>query len=109
MIRSTAARTSIRRGVPGMYDVRAEKTGFKAVTRSGIELQVQQTARLDFGLEVGQVSETIEVTSAVPLLTTENATVGTVIEQKRITDLPLNGRNFLSLVALSPNVTYGFN
>ena len=54
------------------------------------------------------MTETIEVSSATPLLTTENATVGTVIEQKRITDLPLNGRNFLSLVALSPNVTYGF-
>jgi Carboxypeptidase regulatory-like domain len=94
--------------VPGMYEVKAEKTGFKAATRVGVELQVQQTARIDFGLEVGQVSETIEVTGAVPLLTTENATVGTVIEQKRITDLPLNGRNFLSLVALSPNVTYGF-
>ncbi|MBC8164491.1 MAG: TonB-dependent receptor, partial [Bryobacteraceae bacterium] len=77
-------------------------------TRSGVELQVQQTARVDFGLEVGQVSETIEVSGALPLLTTESATVGTVIEQKRITDLPLNGRNFLSLVALSPNVTYGF-
>ena len=48
---------------------------------------MQQTARIDFGMEVGQVSETIEVTSAAPLLTTENATVGTVIEQKRITDL----------------------
>src|SRR5688572_2880531 len=95
--------------VPGMYEVKAEKPGFKVAARAGIELQVQQTARVDFGLEVGQVSETVEVTAAVPLLTTENATVGTVIEQRRISDLPLNGRNFLSLVALSPNVTYGFN
>jgi hypothetical protein len=93
---------------PGIYDVKAGKPGFKSTTRTGIELQVQQTARIDFTLEVGQVSETVEVTGAAPLLTTENATVGTVIEQKRITDLPLNGRNFLSLVALSPNVTYGF-
>ena len=93
---------------PGIYDVKAEKPGFKAASRTAIELQVQQTARIDFTLEVGQVSETVEVTGAAPLLTTENATVGTVIEQKRITDLPLNGRNFLSLVALSPNVTYGF-
>jgi hypothetical protein len=43
-----------------MYDVKAEKSGFKVATRSGVELQVQQTARVDFGLEVGQVSETIE-------------------------------------------------
>ena len=47
--------------------------------------------------------------ASAQLLTTANATVGTVIERQRITDLPLNGRNFLSLVALSPNVTYGFN
>lgn len=95
--------------VPGMYEVKAEKPGFKVAARSNIELQVQQTARVDFALEVGQVSESVEVTSALPLLTTENATVGTVIEQRRITDLPLNGRSFLSLVALSPNVTFGFN
>jgi hypothetical protein len=95
--------------IPGMYEVKTEKAGFKAATRTNIELQVQQTARVDFALEVGQVSETVEVSSALPLLTTENATVGTVIEQRRITDLPLNGRNFFSLVALSPNVTYGFN
>ncbi len=94
--------------IPGIYDVKAEKQGFKVANRSGVELQVQQTARVDFGLQVGQVSETVEVTGAVPLLTTENATVGTVVEQRRITDLPLNGRNFFSLVALSPNVTYGF-
>lgn len=94
--------------VPGMYDVKAERSGFKAATRANIELQVQQTARVDFTLEVGQVNETVEVTGALPLLSTEDATVGTVIEQKRITDLPLNGRSFFSLVALSPNVTFGF-
>ena len=65
---------------PGRYEVRAEKPGFKAANRTGIELQVQQTARIDFALDIGQVSETVEVSSAAPLLTTENATVGTVMK-----------------------------
>src|SRR4029434_1137217 len=69
---------------------------------------VQQNGRVDFTLTIGQATQTIEVSGAPPLLSTQDATVGTVIEQKRITDLPLNGRNFFSLVALSPNVTYGF-
>src|SRR5205085_661232 len=93
---------------PGTYDLKVEKSGFKTANRPAFELQVQQTARIDIALELGQVSETVEVSGTTALLTTENATVGTVIEQQRITDLPLNGRNFLSLVALSPNVTYGF-
>ncbi len=76
--------------------------------KTGVELQVQQTARIDFDLRVGQSTQTVEVSGLAALLTTETATVGTVIEEKRITDLPLNGRNFFSLVALSPNVTYGF-
>ena len=88
--------------VPGMYRVRVEMKGFKPVTRSDIELQVQQTARLDFTLEVGQLSEAIEVTGAAALMTTENATVGTVIENRRIVELPQNGRNFLQLVSRSP-------
>ena len=82
--------------------------GFDTVVKTNIALQVQQTARVDFNLVVGQTIQTIEVSSNIELLTTENATVGTVIEQKRITDLPLNGRNVLSLVALSPGVTIGF-
>ncbi len=94
--------------VPGMYDVKAEKPGFKVASRTSIELQVQQTARVDFDLEIGQVTETVEVGAALPLLASEDATVGTVIEQERVTELPLNGRNFFSLVALSPNVTTGF-
>ena len=93
---------------PGMYDVKVVAAGFATVVRTGIELQVQQAARVDFALAVGQAQQTIEVAANAALLATENATVGTVIEEARIMDLPLNGRNFFSLVALSPNVTYGF-
>src|SRR5207244_4189117 len=94
--------------VPGMYSIKVEAPGFQPMQRNNVELQVQQTARVDFTLVVGATSQTVEVSGAVTLLNTDDATLGTVIEQKRITDLPLNGRNFFSLVALSPNVTYGF-
>src|SRR6516162_9819093 len=94
--------------VPGNYQVKVEAPGFQTITRTNIDLQVQQTARVDFTLVVGQAAQAVEVSAAAQLLTTENATVGTVIGQKSIEDLPLNGRNFLQLVALSPNVTYGF-
>ena len=94
--------------VPGSYQVRVELQGFQPVVRTGIDLQVQETARVDFTLTVGSSAQAIEVVGAGQLLATENATVGTVIGQKSIEDLPLNGRNYLQLVALSPNVTYGF-
>ncbi|HCC57687.1 MAG TPA: hypothetical protein DEQ47_10575 [Solibacterales bacterium] len=94
--------------VPGHYTVKAEKTGFKSVIRPGIELQVQQSARIDIDLPVGQVSESLEVSAAAEVLNTEDATIGTVIENKRIVELPLNGRNYLQLVSLAPNVSYGF-
>ena len=93
---------------PGVYNVRSENPGFQSAIRNNVELQVQQTARIDFVLQVGQVTETVEVTGGAPLLNTESATVGTVIENRRILDLPLNGRNFTQLVALSPNVSVGF-
>src|SRR5262249_39587278 len=87
---------------PGIYDLRVAAPGFQAVTRRDIGLQVQQTARIDFTLQVGEVTQTVEISGGAPLLTTENATVGTVIENRRIVELPLNGRNALSLVFLSP-------
>ena len=90
--------------VPGTYDVHVSNPGFKAATRRGIDLQVGAVARIDFVIDVGDVTETVEVTGGATLLTTESATLGTVIETKRITELPLNGRNYLQLVALSPNV-----
>jgi hypothetical protein len=95
--------------VPGIYTVRVQAEGFRAAVRSNIELQVQQSARIDFALEVGVVTEVVEVSSDAALLTTDNATLGTVIEERRIVELPLNGRNYLQLVSLSPNVSYGFS
>ena len=93
---------------PGIYNLKVEKQGFRTVTQNEVQLQVQQTARIDFTLQVGQVNEVVEVSAGATLLTTEDATVGTVIENKRIVELPLNGRNYLQLVALSPNVSAGF-
>ena len=90
---------------PGIYDVRVENAGFKASTRKGVDLQIGAVARIDFKLEVGEVTQQIEVTGGAPLLTTETTALGTVIENRRIVELPLNGRNYLQLVTLSPNVT----
>ncbi len=93
---------------PGIYSVKIEHQGFKSSVRDNITLEVQQTARLDFALEIGAVGETVNVAGGTPLLAQESTTVGTVIENKRIVDLPLNGRNFLQLVATAPNVSFGF-
>ncbi|HUC73857.1 MAG TPA: carboxypeptidase-like regulatory domain-containing protein [Vicinamibacterales bacterium] len=92
---------------PGPYTVKTELEGFKTSTRD-LELEVQQTARVDFTLELGTVSEMTTVAGVAPLVETQNATIGTVIENKRIVELPLNGRNYLDLVKLSPNVSAEF-
>src|SRR6202162_4589655 len=92
---------------PGKYQVKVSSRGFETAIVN-LELQVQQTARIDFHLKLGDAAQTVEVSAGAELLSTENATVGTVIEERRISELPLNGRDFFSLVALSPNVTYGF-
>jgi hypothetical protein len=88
----------------GSYSVTAEKTGFKKALRSGITLQVDQRAQVDFRLDVGETTEAIEVTGEAPLVDTSSATVGKVVENRRIADLPLNGRNALALVMLTPGV-----
>ena len=93
--------------VPATYQVKVAAEGFQTAV-STLELQVQQTARVDFVLTVGQASQTVEVSAATAALTTESATVGTVISEKMITEMPLNGRNFLQLIALAPNVSTGF-
>ena len=88
---------------PGFYNLKAEHPGFKIATNLNIEVQVQQTVRLDLTLEVGQVTESVEVSASADLLQAENSTVGTVIANTSITELPLNGREYLNLVALTSN------
>ena len=90
---------------PGSYSLKIEAAGFRGEERKDIVLQVGQVARLDFTMQVGSVSDTIEVKGGAPVLETESASVGTVIENKRIIDLPLNGRNPLQLVSLTPGAT----
>jgi len=88
---------------PGIYNISAKHAGFKTGTTNNVEVQVQQSVRLDFTLQVGEITQTIEVTASAVLLQAENATLGTVIENAAVNELPLNGRNYLSLVALTSN------
>jgi outer membrane receptor protein involved in Fe transport len=89
---------------PGRYSISARHQGFKRVSRDGIQLEVNQVARVDFSLELGAVTETIEVQAAAPMLESNTSSVGQVIEQKAVSDLPLNGRNFAQLAILGPGV-----
>ena len=92
---------------PGDYKMTAEKTGFNKTLRSGVTLQVNQFTRIDFTLQAGQVSEVVEVTGGAPLLETETSSRGSVIDQRKIVDLPLNGRDYNQLALLSPGVLPG--
>jgi hypothetical protein len=89
---------------PSDYRVTVRFAGFKQEVRN-VTLEVDQVSRLDFKLEVGSVTETVEVTAATPLLESSNASIGQVIETQAIADLPLNGRNYLDLAKLSIGVT----
>jgi hypothetical protein len=89
---------------PGHYKVSTSHPGFKSAVTSDIDLQIDQTARVDLTLEVGQVSEEVTVSAASAVLETDTATMGQVIAEKPVNDLPLNGRNFLDLASLTAGV-----
>ncbi|MGD0778173.1 MAG: carboxypeptidase regulatory-like domain-containing protein, partial [Candidatus Solibacter sp.] len=82
---------------PGEYQMTLKHAGLKTVSRSGMTLVVDQNARLDYPMEVGAVGETVTIVGQAPLVNTESATQGAVVETRRVTDLPLNGRNPLAL------------
>jgi hypothetical protein len=89
----------------GPYSVVVEASGFKREERSGITLEVNQSARINIQLQVGAASETVKVTGDAPLLETTSAAMGQVIDSRSIVNLPLNARNAYSLVFLAPGVT----
>lgn len=86
---------------PGSYRISVLGDGFKPIRRDGIQLSVDQVARLDFVLEIGEVTQTIEVTAEGPLLQSDTTSLGQVIDTRKIVELPLNGRNFIQLVVLA--------
>jgi hypothetical protein len=89
----------------GNYALAAEVSGFKRYTRTGISLSGGQVARVDVKLEIGSVSESVNVTAALPPVDTSTSTLSTLVDSRRMKDLPLNGRNVLELAALMPGAT----
>ncbi len=85
----------------GAYRVEAQATGFKHLVRDAISLQVQETAVVNLQLELGEITQEVRVTTAESLVRTTDASQGTVIDERRVADLPLNGRDYLQLSLLS--------
>src|SRR5262245_52838182 len=106
--RSTVANESgnylITALLPGNYRVAAEVSGFKRMNRDGVRLEVDQVARIDFMLQLGETRETVSVEASAVILDAATSTVGSVVENKQIADLPLNGRNPTDLLALNPGI-----
>ncbi len=93
----------------GTYRLTAEAAGFKLFTRTGIELQLNQNARIPIEMQVGTLAESIEVGAQAPLVDTVSSAGGEVVDRKRIAELPLNGRNPLQLATLLPGVSVSNN
>src|SRR5690606_37547820 len=90
---------------PGVYTITAELEGFRTSRAAGRVIQIGDVAQANFTLEIGVVTEIVEVQAGAQMLQTSNTSVGTVIDNERIVELPINGRNYLDLVKLSPNVS----
>jgi hypothetical protein len=89
---------------PGSYRVIVQKTGFVQIVKPGVELHVQDDVTMNFTVRLGSVSETITVEGGAPLINTESAAVSTVIDRNFVSQLPLNGRSFNTLLQLTPGV-----
>lgn len=90
--------------LPGIYSVQAELSGFKKFVRAGIQVRVNDSVGLEIALQPGDISERVEVTTDAPLLETNSASVGQIVDQRRLTELPVVGGNPFQLVQLAPGV-----
>jgi len=91
--------------IPGTYSIVCEQSGFKKITVEPVVVNVNQTVRVDLNLQVGETVESITVQEFASLVQTDNSTIGQVITKRQLTELPLNGRDFRSLLRLNPGVT----
>src|SRR5262245_13478170 len=89
---------------PGTYSITVMKQGFAATRRDGLTLRVGAQITLDIALQVGTVEQSVTVTDEAPLLQASRGTVSFTVEQEKVVTLPLDGRNFIPLIALSPGV-----
>ncbi len=87
---------------PGQYRIDVEKQGFKHFVRGAVTVEVQQDTHIAAALQVGEVSQIVEVTAETPLLQSETSSLGQVVEQRKADELPLNGRNIFNLIIVSP-------
>jgi hypothetical protein len=90
--------------IPGLYRLEVESRGFKHYIRESLRVQVEAALRIDPRMEVGDVAESLTVTAETPLLQTQTATVGSLVEGRTVQEMPLNGRNPLNLISLAPGV-----
>jgi hypothetical protein len=93
----------------GTYDVEVARSGFKKIVQQNLNLAVGQDAVLDFTLEVGSNRETVTVTAEAPLVNTVTSSLGGLVSQEKLEELPLNGRNYTDLILLQPGVTQQTN
>src|SRR5581483_6755450 len=89
----------------GTYDVHVEAKGFRPSVQSGVQLEINQRARIDVQMQLGAVTDQVQVTGVAPLLQTDTTQVGLVVTPATETNLPLNGRNYLQSTLLSPGTT----
>jgi Carboxypeptidase regulatory-like domain/TonB dependent receptor len=90
--------------LPGTYRIDVEKPGFKHVARPDVVVEVGQSVRIDLTLQVGEVTQTVEVTGETPQLQADTSSLGQVVEERKANELPLNGRNVFNLISLAPSV-----